>query len=109
MQDVTVRYPFHPLTGQSFVALGRYEHYGALHVLVRGMAGATYLLPAWMTTAAAGAVEVVEIPRLSVDRLLALRELLDRIATTSPSGRNIPGGHNRDETIETGAAGTVPS
>jgi hypothetical protein len=52
--EVTVRYPFHPLAGRSFLILGQHEHYGAPHVLVRGTDGTTHLLPAWMTTPEAG-------------------------------------------------------
>jgi hypothetical protein len=74
MHDVTVRYPFHPLAGQSFVVLGQYEHYGALHVLVRGADGATHLFPAWMATTEAAAAEIVVIPRLPIQRLIDLRE-----------------------------------
>ena len=47
-REVVVRYPFHPLTGQSFLILGEHEHYGAPHVLVRGTDGTTHLLPAWI-------------------------------------------------------------
>src|SRR6266852_4605703 len=71
-----VRYPFHPLTGQSFLILGQHEHYGAPHILVRATDGTTHLLPAWMTLPEAGTTGIVAVPRLPVNRLLELRLVL---------------------------------
>jgi len=103
--EIVVRYPFHPLIGRSFVVAGQYEHYGAPHVLVRGSDGATYLLPAWMTTAEAGAMAIVACPRLPVNTLLELREFLDGLASTLPSGRHVRGGDGdegaKDQTTRT--------
>jgi hypothetical protein len=84
------------LSGQSFVVLGQYEHYGAPHVLVRGADGATHLFPAWMATEQAGASDIVAIPRLPVERLVELREFLDRLAIELPSEGRVPGGHQND-------------
>ena len=106
-QEITVKYPFHPLTGQSFVVLGRYDHYGAPHMLVRAKSGATHILPEWMSTEAAAATEVVSLPRLSVERLIELRDLLDRIVSAPPSGDHNLGGREDDKTIEIEAAGIV--
>jgi hypothetical protein len=104
--ELTVRYPFHPLIGQTFVVLGQYEHYGAPHVLVRGTGGATHLLPAWMTTLEAGGMAVMACPRLSVSRLLELREFLDGLGFALPSGGHVPGGCGHERT-ENQAAGAV--
>jgi hypothetical protein len=78
-KEITVAYPFHPLHGQSLFVLGEHEHYGAPHVLLRGAEETRYLLPAWMIHPEAGAIEIVAAPRLSVTKLLELREFLDRI------------------------------
>jgi hypothetical protein len=85
-REVVVRYPFHPLTGQSFLILGEHEYYGAPHVLVRGTDGTTHLLPAWMTLPEAGTTGIVAVPRLPVNRLLELRLVLDRIMVALSSG-----------------------
>src|SRR5260370_36246694 len=97
-REVVVRYPFHPLTGQSFLILGEHEHSGAPHVLVRGTDGTTHLLPAWMTSPEAGAIEIVTVPRLAVNRLFELRSVLDRIMIASSSGEIAPtGGFGHEE------------
>jgi Family of unknown function (DUF5372) len=93
-----VRYPFHPLTGQSFLILGEHEHYGAPHVLVRGTDGTTHLLPGWMTLPEAGTTGIVAVPRLPVNRLLELRLVLDRIMVALSSGEIAPtGGFGHEE------------
>ena len=43
--------------------------------------GAKILLPEWMTTAEAGAIQTVSSPRLSIIKLLELRAFLDRLMT----------------------------
>ena len=97
-REVVVRYPFHPLTGQSFLILGEHEHYGAAHVLVRGTDGTTHLLPAWMTLPEAGATGIVAVPRLPVNRLFELRSVLDRIMVALSSGEIAPtGGFGHEE------------
>jgi Family of unknown function (DUF5372) len=90
---VTVRYPFHPLVGQSVLIIGITEHGGARHLIIRKPDdGAKSLIPEWMTFAEAGAIRIMFCPRLSVDRLLELRALIDRL--TSPSGQQISGGQH---------------
>src|ERR1700730_16735884 len=96
--EVTVRYPFHPLAGRSFLILGEHEHYGAPHVLVRGTDGTTHLLPAWMTLPEAGTTGIVAVPRLPVNRLFELRLVLDRIMVALSSGEIAPtGGFDHEE------------
>jgi hypothetical protein len=81
--------------------MGEHEHYGAPHVLVRGTEETRYLLPAWMTTAAAGAIEIVAAPRLSVTKLVELRELLDRtMIGLSSREQSLAGGHGNGELEE---------
>ncbi len=87
--------------------MGRYDHYGAPHVLVRAASGATHILPEWMTIEAAAATEVVAVPRLAVERLIELRDFLDRIAGAPPSGDHNLGGDADDKTIKIEAVGIV--
>jgi len=51
-----------------------------------------------MTTAEAGAIQTVTIPRLSINKLLELRAFLDRLM---PSSEDQPSGGVNDETLET--------
>jgi len=106
-REVMVRYPFHPLTGQSFLILGQHEHYGAPHILVRATDGTAHLLPAWMTLPEAGATGIVTVPRLPVNRLLELRSVLDRIMIASSSGEITPAGGFGHEGTEALAIGLV--
>ena len=90
--EVTVHYPFHPLKGQSFLVAGQFEHYGALHVVARGADGVTRLVPAWMTAPEAAVIHIMDAPRLSVQRFIELRELLDRIMVVSSTRESTPAG-----------------
>jgi hypothetical protein len=70
-------------------------------MLVRGTDGTTHLLPAWMTSPEAGAIEIVTVPRLPVNRLFELRSVLDRIMIASSSGEIAPtGGFGHEEAEE---------
>ena len=53
-----------------------------------------------MTTEAAGATDVVAVPRLAVERLVELRGFLDRIARARPFGDHNIGGYADDKTIK---------
>ena len=100
--EITVTYPFHPLHRQTFVVLGQHEHYGAPHVLVRGAEDTRHLLPAWMTSQEAGEIEIVAAPRLSVTKLVELRELLDRtMIGLSSKAQSFTGGHGNGDTEKT--------
>jgi hypothetical protein len=105
--ETTVHYPFHPLKGRSFLVVGEFEHYGAPHVLVRDVAGATWLVPAWMTAPEAGRTEIVDSPRLPVGRLIDLREVLDRIMIASSPAEIAPAGGLGNEAAEGSAVGSV--
>ena len=111
--EITVTYPFHPLTKQCFVVMGEHEHYGAPHVLVRGAEETRYLLPAWMTTPEAGSIEIVAAPRLSVTKLVELRELLDRtMIGLSSREQTLTGGHGNgkiEESPSESVRGIAPS
>jgi hypothetical protein len=95
-----VRYPYHPLTGQSVLVVGETEHGGALHLIIRKRDGAKLLLPAWMTFPESSSVNILSCPRLSVNRLLDLRALLDRLMASS-SPHHMPGGGRNNESMET--------
>jgi hypothetical protein len=85
--EVAVRYPYHPLNGQSVLVVGETEHGGALHLIVRKPGGAKLLLPAWMTFPESSSVTILSCPRLSVNGLLELRALLDRLMASSSTPR----------------------
>src|SRR5262249_30655203 len=104
--EVAVRYPYHPLSGQSVLVVGETEHGGALHLIVRKPSGAKLLLPAWMTFPESSAVTILSCPRLSVNRLLELRALLDRLMASS-SPHHVPGGGRSNEPTETPPSGSV--
>jgi hypothetical protein len=74
------------------------EHRGYRHLIIRKPNGAKTLLPEWMTTAEAGAIQTVSSPRLSINKLLELRAFLDRLMTSS---EDQPSGGVNDETLET--------
>jgi hypothetical protein len=95
--EVTVvRYPFHPLVGQSVGVIGSREHGGVRHLVIRRPDdGSKCLLPEWMTFSQAGAVRIVPCPRLSIHRLVELRDLIDRLMLSS-SGTFVPGGQNNE-------------
>ena len=103
--DATVTYPFHPLVGQSVLVVGAIEHGGARHLIIRKPSDGSRFLPEWMTSPTAGATAIVSCPRLSVNRLVELRTLLDRLMASS-SGNNVPGGQS-NETIAATPNGSV--
>jgi hypothetical protein len=104
---VTVTYPFHPLAGQSVPVVHHYqEHSGAHHLMIYGPNGAKLLIPEWMTLPEAAAIRIVSSPRLSVNRLMELRDLIDRLMLTSSGGKRVPGGPSNDA-LGTGKFGLV--
>src|SRR5262249_27292264 len=98
--EVAVRYPYHPLTGQSVLVVGETEHGDTLHLIVRKSDGTKLLLPAWMTFPESNSVKILSCPRLSVNRLLDLRALLDRLMSSSSPPKHVRGGGRNDETLE---------
>jgi len=101
-----VTYPFHPLVGQSVLVIGDVEHCGTRHLIIcKPGDGAKCLLPEWMTFPEAGAIRIVSCPRLSVNRLVELRALIDRLMASS-SGKHVPGGQN-NETMDIARTGSV--
>jgi hypothetical protein len=91
-----VTYPFHPLVGQSVSVIGSREHGGMRHLVIRKPDdGSKYLLPEWMTFSQAGAMRIVPCPRLSIHRLIELRDLIDRLMLSSP-GTFVHGERNNE-------------
>jgi hypothetical protein len=52
-------------------------HNGSRHLTLRSGAGPSFLVPAWMLDPAAASVKIVDVPILSVARLLERRAFLD--------------------------------
>jgi hypothetical protein len=68
-----IKYPFHPLVGQSVLVVGSTEHRGFRRlIIVKPDDGAKTLLPEWMTTPESAAFQTVLCPRLSINKLLEL-------------------------------------
>jgi hypothetical protein len=103
--EVVVTYPFHPWSGQTVFAVGRYDLAGIHHFIIRLPDGAPFFLPAWMTSAEAGVVSILSDPRLPVNRLLDLRALVDRLV--APSLEHVPQGGQNDEKRVRNPAGPV--
>ena len=54
-------------------------HDGCRHLNLQSVDGASFLVPAWMTLAAAASVSIVDTPCLSLARLLELRAFVDSV------------------------------
>jgi hypothetical protein len=66
-------------------------HNGSRHLTLRSGDGLSFLVPAWMVDPVAASVKIVDVPRLSVARLLDLRAFLDS-GVASRLGGEIPEG-----------------
>jgi hypothetical protein len=104
---VTVTYPFHPLAGQSVPVVRHFhEHSGAHHLMIQGPNGPKLLVPEWMTLPEAAAIRIESFPRFSVNRLMELRDLIDRLMLTSSGEKRVPGGPS-NEALGTSKFGLV--
>jgi hypothetical protein len=54
-------------------------HNGSRHLTLRVGEEPSFLVPAWMVDPEAASVKVVEIPRISIARLLDLRAFVDSV------------------------------
>ena len=106
--ETVVVYPFHPFASQIVMVVGRIEHAGAHHLIIRKLDGSAFLLPAWMTAPEAGSIRIVAFPRLPVNRLIELRALVDRLVASS-SGELVPTRGQSHEEIEATAAESIPA
>src|SRR5215471_3043610 len=100
--EAVVRYPFHPFAGQLVPIVGHIEHAGTRHLIIRTADKSGFLLPSWMTTPEAGAIQIVAGPRLPLNRIIELRALVDRLMASS-SGELVPTGGQRHEKNVTAA------
>jgi len=101
--EVMVRYPHHPLAGKTITAARRVTYGGASHFHVCGPDHHGLLLPGWMTEPSAAALPVVDMPRLPLDALRALRGLIDAQPSALPFVTNRMRGDKND------AKSTIPA
>src|SRR5207248_11069958 len=99
-------YPFHPLFGRPAIVVADQLHNGTRHLTLRSGDGPSFLIPAWMVDPAAASVKIVDVPRLSVARLLDLRAFLDS-GVASGLGEEIPEGGTDDKVLDGRATGPV--
>ena len=78
-REVEVAYPFHPLFGRLGIVVADQLHNGSRHLTLRVGEEPSFLVPAWMVDPEAASVKIVEVPRLSIPRLLDLRGFLDSV------------------------------
>ena len=76
LSEVLVEYPHHPLAGKRIAVVRSVVHAGLVHLVIEGQDGCRTLLPAWMTSAQAAALPMVETPQLSLPVLRELRDLI---------------------------------
>src|ERR1700758_3280983 len=106
-REVRVAYAFHPLFGRPAIVVADQLHNGSRHLTLRSGDEPSFLVPAWMVDPSAAAVKIVDVPCLSVARLLDLRRFLDsRVACAL--GETVPEGGIDDEASHAGAAGPFP-
>ena len=60
--EAEVRYPFHPLVGQTVLVVGDQVHDGVRYFLIRQSHGGSYQVPEWMFDQEAGASAIVAGP-----------------------------------------------
>jgi Family of unknown function (DUF5372) len=72
-----VSYPFHPLFRQPAIIVADQLHNGSRHLTLRYREGSSFLIPAWMVDCEAASVKIVDVPCISIARLLDLRAFLD--------------------------------
>src|SRR5438067_5643958 len=71
--DVLIQYPQHPRAGERVVVVRRLQHGGSVHFVIEQPDGMRALLPAWMTEPWAAQLTMIEMPRLTLEALYALR------------------------------------
>jgi hypothetical protein len=106
--ELVVTYPFHPFAGQLVPIVGHIEHAGTRHLIIRTADKSGFLLPSWMTTPEAGAIQIVPDPQLPLNRIIELRALVDRLMVSS-SGEPVPTGGQRYEKNVTTAESVRPN
>jgi len=83
--DVQIYYPHHPQAGERIAVERTVQHAGQLHFTIDLPDGARGLLPAWMTEPGAASCPLVDLPKLPIATLQALRLLIDAQPLSSAS------------------------
>src|ERR1700758_5002822 len=103
-RELRVAYPFHPLFGRSAIVVADQLHNGSRHLTLRAGNEPSFLVPAWMVDRSAAAVKIVDVPRLSIARLLDLRAFLDS-GVACGLGETVPEGGIDEKASHAGATG----
>ena len=106
-REVEVAYPFHPLFGRPAIVVADQLHNGSRHLTLRIDDEPTFLVPAWMVDPEAAAIKIVEVPHLSIVRLLDLRAFLDVVLACGPR-QEILGEEADDQAWGECTTGSVP-
>ena len=75
--DILIQYPLHPRAGERVVVARRLQHGGSVHFVIEQPDGTRALLPAWMTEPWAAQFTIIEMPRLTLEALYALRSAIN--------------------------------
>src|SRR5207237_3605243 len=89
--DVLIQYPQHPRAGERVVVVRRLQHGGSVHFVIEQPDGMRALLPAWMTEPWAAQLTIIEMPRLTLEALHALRVAINGALLSSSSSRQMRG------------------
>jgi hypothetical protein len=107
--EVVIQYPHHPRAGECVIVFRRVIHGARVHFVIEQSDGCRALLPAWMTESHAASLPTVEVPRLSLDSLRELRDLIDaQRISLSPSSETTQTGGGDDGTTSTMATTRSP-
>lgn len=79
-----VAYPFHPLFPPCAIVRADNLHDGSRHLTLRDGDHCTVAIPAWMIDLDETAITIVDLPRISIARLLGLIELSGSNQASSP-------------------------
>src|SRR6059058_940763 len=75
--DVLIQYPQHPRAGERVVVVRQLHHGDSVHFVIEQPDGTRALLPVWMTEPWAAHLAIIEMPRLTLEALHALRSAIN--------------------------------
>ncbi|MDX8514614.1 hypothetical protein [Mesorhizobium captivum] len=81
VHEVRITYRFHPRAGDFVTVIGVRRHAGADHFVIRQPDRTLALLPAWMANAAGLSCELVQHPKLPLEKLNELHALVSAHVT----------------------------
>jgi hypothetical protein len=90
LDSVTVRYPFHPLFGQSVEVVGHRSVDRVSYLIIQNPDGSGQHLPAWMVGDDAANCAIVSFPTLPAATLLELSALVKSLSLSFPASNTIP-------------------